>query len=245
MPFMPSAFPESEFRAFSIAAGAFFPELLSDEVLFDRLERRRHFDWSCQAVHYRYRLCSECCVEFKALLADPSEAWQAGWGDEELNYKLERCIYVFFMSGLSVLESFVFCLYFLGNAIRARDFPHFDKPKKITLTATSKAFTAAFPNAAITRHLVEMPRKPEYTIIDTLRNILAHRLSGRRSVQTCGTTHPDGTYTYTREETWHVPGWGEELKFDEGLLQRHLDNVTCLLTTLASAAREFVENNQP
>jgi Glutathione-dependent formaldehyde-activating enzyme len=118
MPFMPSAFPESEFRAFSIAAGAFFPELLSDEVLFDRLERRRHFDWSCQAVRYRYRLCSECCVEFKALLADPSEAWQAGWGDEELNYKLERCIYVFFMSGLSVLESFVFCLYFLGNAIR-------------------------------------------------------------------------------------------------------------------------------
>jgi hypothetical protein len=101
----------------------------------------------------------ECCVEFKALLADPSEAWQAGWGDEELNYKLERCIYVFFMSGLSVLESFAFCLYFLGNAIRPRDFPQFDKPKKITLTATSRAFTAAFPNAVITRRLVEMATK--------------------------------------------------------------------------------------
>jgi hypothetical protein len=192
---MPSAFPEGDFRAFSIAASAFFPALLSDEALFDPLERRRHFDWSCQAVRYRYRLCSECSVEFKALLAAPSEAWQAGWGDEELNYKLERCIYGFFMSGLSVFESFVFCLYFLGHAINPKDFLHFDKPKKISLTATSKAFRIAFPQAAITQHLVEIPKKPEYTIIDALRNILAHRVSGRRSVQTCGTTHADGTYT--------------------------------------------------
>jgi len=59
-----------------------------------------------QAVRYRYRLCTECSEEFKALLANPSETWQAGWGDEELMYKLERCIYVFFMSGLSVFESF-------------------------------------------------------------------------------------------------------------------------------------------
>jgi hypothetical protein len=48
----------------------------------------------------------------------------------------------------------------------------------------------------------------------------------------------------TREETWHVPGSGEELKFDQGLLQHHLDDITSLLTTLASAAREFAENQE-
>jgi Protein of unknown function (DUF2934) len=240
-----STFPENDFRAFTLAANAFFPELLSDEALFDQWERRRHFDWSCQAVRYRHRLCTGCHAEFKALLADPSESWQAGWVDEELNYKIDRCIYVFFMSALSIIESFVFGLYFLGNAIHPKNFPYFNAPKKLNLAATGKSFTVAFPQAAITRQLVELPKKPEYTIIDTRRNILAHRISGRRSVQTCGTTHADGTYTQTRKETWHVPGFDQEMPFGEGLLQRHLDDITGLLSTLASASREFAENNQP
>ena len=41
---MPSGFPESEFRAFGLAAHAFFPQLLSDEDLNDPLERLWQFD---------------------------------------------------------------------------------------------------------------------------------------------------------------------------------------------------------
>jgi Protein of unknown function (DUF2934) len=107
-----SPFPESDFRQFAKAASAFFPGLLSDEALFDPRERRRNFDWSSQAVRYRYRICTEACGEFKALLAKPNEAWAAGWNDEEMNYKVERCIYIFPLTAISVLESFVFCLYF-------------------------------------------------------------------------------------------------------------------------------------
>ena len=107
---MPASFPEDEFRAFGIAASNFFPGLLSDEVLYDLQEKRRHFDLSWQAVRYRYRSCVECSEDFKALLANPSEMWQAGWGDEEMTYKLERCIYIFFMSALSVFDSFALCL---------------------------------------------------------------------------------------------------------------------------------------
>src|SRR5216684_6960491 len=62
---MPSIFPDTEFRAFGIAAGRFFPALLSDEVLYDPLEKRRHFDSSWQAVRYRYRSCAECSEEFQ------------------------------------------------------------------------------------------------------------------------------------------------------------------------------------
>jgi hypothetical protein len=72
---MPSTFPDTEFRGFGIAAGRFFPALLSDEVLYDPLEKRRHFDWSWQAVRYRYRGCAECSEEFKALLDDASQAF--------------------------------------------------------------------------------------------------------------------------------------------------------------------------
>jgi len=242
---MLTAFPETEFRAFAQGAHTFFPGLLSDEALSDPLERRRHFDWAWQAVRYRFRLCAECNEEFKALLDNASDLWRAGWPDEEQDYKVERSVYVFFMSGLSVFESFGFCLYFLGNALRPNDFPHIDDPRKITLHVTKKAFDAAFPQAAITRFLVELMQNQEFSTIDGIRNILAHRISGRRSVQSWGMTSPDGTYTQTQEATWHLPRSNTKLIFDRALLQRHLDEITDLLAQLTSASLEFVESCQP
>ena len=72
---MPPAFPDTEFRAFLRAADNFFPALMSDEALFDPQEKRRHFEWSWQAVRYRYRSCTECQDEFKALLANARASW--------------------------------------------------------------------------------------------------------------------------------------------------------------------------
>jgi hypothetical protein len=165
--------------------------------------------------------------------------------DEKVNYAVERCIYVFFVSGLSVFESFGFGLYFLGHCLKPDEFPHVSKPRRINLAATSKAFTVAFPCAAISRHLEELSSSPEFTTIDGIRNILAHRLSGKRNIRSWGTTHPDGTHTLTREEAWHLPGLDSELVFDDGLIQRHLDEITRLLTVLVLAALEFVENHRP
>lgn len=254
---MPRAFPETEFQAFAIAANDFPPKFPSLEYLsaqmnpetatpvqLDRLKKKQHLEGALQAVRYRYRLCTECSEEFKALLASPSQMWQARTGDEELMYKLERCIYVFFMSGLSVFESFAFCLYFLGGIIRPDAFPHVSKPKKITLETTSKAFTAAFPQAAITACLAELSQKPEFGTLEDLRNVLAHRVSGRRNVRGRGEVR-DGTYTYEQEETWHLSSSDEKLLFDEGLIQRHLNEINSLLTPLIVAAREFAENNRP
>ena len=48
-------------------------------------------------MRYRYRTCAECSEEFKALVGNASQAFVSGMGDEELTYKLERCIYLFFM----------------------------------------------------------------------------------------------------------------------------------------------------
>jgi hypothetical protein len=236
---MPASFPETDFRAFGIAATAFFPGVISDEALFDPEEKRRHFDWSWQAVRYRYRSCAECNDEFQLLLANPSEMWKAGWGDEELTYKLERCIYQFFTAALSVFDSFAFCLYFYGNALEPGTFPEVANPRAITRNTTAKAFTAAFPKAPITALLAGLSKDSRFSTIDTVRNLVGHRISGRRSVRASSTLETDGTQTHWREETWHLPGAAGTLMFDEELLRRHLDDVTALLASLSAAAREF------
>lgn len=241
---MPASFPETDFTAFGIAATAFFPGVISDEALHDGQEKRRQFDWSWQAVRYRYRSCAECNAEFKALLENPSEMWKAGWGDEELTYKLERCIYVFFMSGLSVFDSFAFCLYFYGHALQPAAFPEVANPRAINRKATTKAFSKAFPQAAITGLLRGLPDDAGFSTIDLVRNLVGHRISGRRSVRAGGTTHANGTHTHWREETWHLPGAAGTLVFDEEMLERHLADITGLLSSLAAAAREFAEAQQ-
>ena len=80
-----------------------------------------------------------------ALMSNPSKVLQAGWlGDEEFTYKVERCIYSFFTNGLSVFDSFAFCLYYLGHAIQPGGFPKMTNPRGITRDVTSTAFGATF-----------------------------------------------------------------------------------------------------
>ena len=167
-------------------------------------------------------------------------------GDEELTYKLERCIYIFFMGALSVFDSLALSLYFLGNAIQPAGFPDVANPRKITRAATCKALSAAFPQDAITGVLGSLEKDARFASIDAVRNLLAHRLSGRRSVRSASTRHKDGTYTTDfHEETWHIPGAPGKLVFDTELLQRHLGDITDLLSSLAAAARAFAEAHLP
>jgi len=244
---MPASFPETDFRAFGIAAHAFFPDIYTfkglQEVLYDLQEKKRQFDWSWPAVRYRYRSCTECNDEFKALLNDEtSDWWKAGGHDEELVYKLERCIYQFFTSALSVFDSFAFCLYFYGNAVEPGAFVEVGNPRAITRNATAKAFTAAFPQAGITGLLAGLSKDSRFSTIDMVRNLVGHRISGRRSIRSSVTLQADGGYTTDlHEETWHLPGAAGKLTFDEEMLQRHLDDVTVLLASLSLAAREFAD----
>lgn len=241
---MPPSFPLDEFRAFGKAMVPFFPFTLSDEDLNDPLKRRLHNDWAYQAVLYRYRICSECNDEFKVLVANPSERWTAGWGDEDFNYKLERCIYTFFMAGLSVFDSFAYCLYFLGQAIKPTEFPDVVKPRNITLNTTAKAFAAAFPQAAITPLLAALRADARFGVIFDFRNIVGHRLSGRHSVRSSRTMNRDRNVTTDfYEETWHIPGAAVSLTFDPEMLQRVLNDITDLLRTLATAALQFAETH--
>jgi hypothetical protein len=92
--------------------------------------------------------------------------WRAGWGDEELTYKLERCIYTFFMKGLSVFDSLAYALYFLGHAIQSAAFPDVATLRKVTRKATGKAFSAAFPQGPITKLLAGLSSDAKLGVID-------------------------------------------------------------------------------
>jgi hypothetical protein len=188
---------------------------MDEKNLFDPQEKKRHFDWAWQAVRYRYRTCAECAAELRDLITDPNNAaWVAGGHDEELVYKLERCIHHFFTCGLSVFDSFAFGLCFLWHGIRPAEFPNVADPRKITRSVTAKAFGAAFPQAAITALLATLPSDPRFTAVDDLRNILSHRVAGRRTVRSSSTRNPDGSFTTKlHEETWHVPGALTPLQF--------------------------------
>lgn len=234
---MPASFPETDFRRFGTKASQFFPSLTSNEALLDPQEKRRHFDRSWQAVRYRYRTCAKCNDEFRCLLESAGAEWRAEGSSEELAYELERCIYIFFMSGLSVFESFGFCLYFLGGALRPENFPLIANPKRITPSATASAYKTVFPDAAITSSLMEVLADQRFAAIDQTRNLLAHRLSGRRSVRAWSNGVAQG-----REDTWHIPGSSVKLVFDDTMLEGQMDGISAMVGLLATTARQFVEN---
>lgn len=241
---LPSSFPKDRFLEFGLLAAGLFPKLLSNEHLSDLNvphPRRLHLDRSWMAVAYRYRSCAEHNEEFKALLNDASELWKEWGSDEEQNYKLERCLYGFFMNGLSIFESFVFCLNFVGDALQPGSFPNVNAPKKIKLENTVEAFKAAFPHLAITTRLAALAQQKDYQRIDGVRNILAHRLGGRRNVSSSNVVVRDGTFNHTRKEVWHLPGMSDELIFDEEMTQRCLNGITNQLTSLVEASIELLQ----
>ena len=240
---MPASFPMDEFRAFGLATREHFPATLSNEDMNDPLHRRTNFDCAWQAVRYRYRGAAEASDELRELLANPSALWLAAFGDVDFNYKLERCIYVFFLSAFSVFDSFAYCLYFLGHSLQPAAFPSVATPHQITQKRTAQSFKTTFPNEAITLALAGLAVDERFGQLDELRNILAHRLSGRRSIRASSTLEPDGTQTNWHEERWHIPGASESPTFDQEMLQRHLDNVAAMLRPLIATAWEFAEHS--
>jgi hypothetical protein len=79
-------------------------------------------------------------------------------------------------------------------------------PKKITVEETAKAFAIAFPHASLTAHLAALLQDADYKQIGVLRNILANRLTGRRSITVDGVIRSDGSSAYIREDKWYVLG---------------------------------------
>jgi hypothetical protein len=81
--------------------------------------------------------------------------------------------------------------------------------------------------------------------MESIRNILAHRLTGRRNVRGYGIVTSDRSAIHMKEEVWNVPGSDAELIFDDQLIETHLEGIASLLTSLTDASVEFVKANRP
>jgi len=66
-----------------------------------------------------------------------------------------RCVYSFFTGGISVFDSFAFCLYFLGHAIQPTAFSKIGKLKRITVKNAAKAFSDAVVSEPSLRNVVD------------------------------------------------------------------------------------------
>jgi len=240
LPPLPSTFPEHIFQEFRQCAAKLFPT--SDQA--ENSPERTQFVLSSLAAGYRYRTCVECNEEFRVLVINAPEMWREWNHDPEHAYKVERCLYTFLMSAVSVFESLAFCLYFVGSRISLKNFADIQKPHRINLNSASKSYAAAFPQELITVELAALPQKPEFKTIDSARNLLAHRVSGMRSMHRSSIRELNGSVTHKKKEVWYVPE-KVELKFDEDLLQGQLHWVSSMLATLLRASRDFVIRIKP
>jgi hypothetical protein len=240
--FMPASFPSDDFRSFGLATINVFPATLSIEDQTDPLQRRANFNWSWQAVRFRYRSAAEASDQFRDLVRKAGDPWESDLMDEESSYNLERCVYTFFVSAISVFDSFAYSLYFLGHALRPEVFQKVAAPKQIDLKKTSDSFSSAFPTEAITAGLAALTTDERFCHLAELRNIVAHRLNGRLTVKASSMIELDGTHTMSSEERWHLQGASDSPTFDAEMLQRHLHDVTALLGPLVTAAKAFAEH---
>lgn len=111
------------------------------------------------------------------------------------------------------------------------------------MRATSEAFASAFPKTAISDRLARLRKDHEFCELDSVRNILAHRISGMRSVRGRSVIELDGAITRSVEDVYHLHG-ASELEYDEHMIERHLNSITAALTAMTTDALDFVRTTK-
>lgn len=223
-------FPEVLFTELLNSACKLFPPPASNDSIYDEDQKWNQFVFSSDAVKYRYRKCQEDNTEFKNVFATASELW-INWNEGEENYQVDKCLYSFFTNGLSIFESFGFCLYFIAGMMKPKEFIDVREPKKITLNKTTRLFNRYYSDEIITIKFHELLEDDTFREIEKIRNILAHRIISRRSI----VSNHDKINAFL-----YLPGLDKTLVFNENLIQPYFDKITYLLTELISASIKFL-----
>lgn len=161
------------------------------EVIHSRIEKNKddfpkswnQYAGAWNAIAYRFLSCSNYNFEFISLI---KRAGNSPVPTER--YKQEKCLFGFFVTGLSTIESFCYGLYAIASMINSSYFP-IDKAKhlrKIKIENTSKKFKCVYPNEKISEILSKLIEDPAFQKWKEIRNILAHRLAPVRHFFTGG-----------------------------------------------------------
>jgi hypothetical protein len=154
-------------------------------------------------------------------------------------YREERDLFGFFVSGLSVLDSFSFLMYFAGAQLRPTVF-RTERPGQlgsITIASTAEAYGKAFPNDPFTSSLIGLKDDPKLKEWRNVRNVLAHRAAPGRVIyaSTMGSPPPPSA-------EWKIEPSGK-LRFDQSLTTVRLEWLVKTLAHLIDRAAQFADTH--
>lgn len=157
----------------------------------------------------------------------------------------EEALFVFFVAGFAVIESFAFALFALGAMLQPANFPMSTAAdlRAINPILTKNKFAAHFPGTSVDLALSALLADPAYKNWRCIRNVLAHRTAPPRHHNLVLATGGGGGGTSQAGSTkWQVAG---------GLVlndQTTSDNRIWLAEQLAKciqASESFVSINFP
>jgi len=130
------------------------------------------------ALSYRFLSCEE---HNKAFIKSIKRAGNSPPSSER--YIQEKELFNFFVNGLSVIESLFYGLFAIASMIDSANFPIKTKKdmRAITPEETARKFEKLFPMESISDVLKKVNGSKKFIEWKTIRNILAHRSSPRRS----------------------------------------------------------------
>lgn len=184
------------------------------------------------AVMYRYRTCCDASASFTR-----SVTVQGVSPAHPARYEQDRDLFVFFVSGESVLESLCYALWSWGSVVKPGEFP-FSSPKEKSHVKPDRVLdkmVACYSKHAITASLGISLSSSDWAKWKEVRNVLAHRcLPGRALSITLG----DPSGDERRSATWQLQG----IPIDVATTTSRLDWLLQQLKTLIPDCREFVLN---
>ena len=97
-------------------------------------------------------------------------------------YALDDDLFGFFVKGLSTMESFCYAVYSVGAMIDPSTF-HFitTNLRRIDVGKTRQAYSEAYAGEGLTNSLQDLDGSSEFAEWNTIRNVLAHRISPSRT----------------------------------------------------------------
>src|SRR5258706_1270690 len=136
-----------------------------------------HFHDAWLAVAYRFFTFTEHDTAYRDSIR------RAGSNAPRLeHYIQESALFGFFISGLTVIESFYYSCYSLAAMLDDKNFP-MKTPKFIQPTSTADKFVKFYSGELLTGTLDRFRNDIEYKNWGKIRNILAHRILPARQVK--------------------------------------------------------------
>ena len=179
-------------------------------------------------VAYRYRSCTEHDEAFTRLIEREGNIARS----QESIYQQQNELFGFFVAGQAAIESFCFGLFTFASIASPSNFPIATPAnlRGINPGSTAQRFASAFPKETITARLDQLVSSPEFKEWADVRNLLIHRLSPPRQIDTGGVS-------------WGQGVWDNNISIDAGTTASRRRWLNRTLTDLLTATDTFTGND--